>query len=211
MSHLAPNPILANSRRVGDYFGDIDLPRYAALSVGTVGHPQSGERFAFPSPHVQRTSRSAEEMRLEALQRIAGHLGADHRDVFEFIVNRRLARQPASQVAPKPMAWLKNVNNRDAPPSIFAVSKTMNSLFRQLEADKDNKFVNIDRALAEINPEEANPYHAVAVMRALVPFRERLTSWSKVEAAMRDVFSRRFAKSEELRIDVLMHGLSADE
>lgn len=211
MSHLALNPIFANSRRVGDYVGDIDFPRYAALSVGSVGHPQSGERYAFPSPHVPRTSQSAEEMRLELLQKFAGRLAADHGDVLEFIVDRRLARQPVSQAALKPMAWLKNVNNSDAPASIFAVSKTMKSLFRQLEADKANKFANINRALAEINPEKASPYHAVAVMRALAPFREQLTSWSKVEAAMRDVFSRRFAKSEDLKIDVLMHGLSADE
>lgn len=120
-----------------------------------------------------------------------------------------MSAQP-TLTSPKPMAWLTNVNNSKAPEGIFAISKTMSSLLKHIDADKTNPFASINRALTEINRERANPYHAVAVMRALAPLREQLTSWSAVEAMMRDAFSRRFTDGN-LNVDVLMGGLNTDQ
>lgn len=211
MPHLALNPTTADSRRVADYVRDIDFPRYASLLVGTFGHPQSGIAYAFPQPGLQRTLQSAEEMRIELIQKFAGGLSVGRGEIMEFVIDRRRDERQAEKQLAKPMAWLKNVNNKDAPGGIFAISKTMNSLFRQLEADKENELVNINRALSQIEFEKANPYHAIAVMRALLPFRKLLGSWTKVESKMRESLSTRFAKDGSVNVEALMHGLGADE
>jgi hypothetical protein len=101
-------------------------------------------------------------------------------------------------------AWLRNVNNPDAPESLVAVSKTIKSLLRNVEADAPNHLTNVNQLLRQVDAKLANPYHAIAALRTLYTSRAHLPAWGDVQSSLRTEFSMRYAN---LDVDSLMCGL----
>jgi hypothetical protein len=147
-----------------------------------------------------RNFRTTKEGRL-AFQKGEDKYNKEIKDSMKEDLIIKVIEEPA-----KPMAWVINVNNTNAPNSIFAISKTINSLIRHMESDKDNQLNNINSALESINPETVNPYHMVAVLRSLYSVRVQVPSWKVVEKNLRQRLSERGLNSE-YDANVLMHGL----
>lgn len=97
-------------------------------------------------------------------------------------------------------AWIKNSNNSLAPNSIFALSKTTNSLFNFL---RNHSLEEVNFCLEKVDIKNMNSYHIVTVLRTLYPMRKVLSNWKVIEFNVRKELENR-----GLEVDVLLFGLN---
>lgn len=99
-------------------------------------------------------------------------------------------------------AWVKNCNNSLSPNSIFALSKTTNSLVKCL---KNQSVKEINFYLEQVDINNMNSYHIVNVLRHLYSIRKSLSHWHNIEKNVRQEL-----KSRGLEVNILLYGLDED-
>lgn len=191
------------------YSGGLIYSRYFDLAQAQFAPGGSTVAYAFPSAPHERTIQTGSEICRGMVKDFAAHVHSDGTTWVLFSGTLAQALNAHALAAPaKPAAWLRNVNNPEAPESLAAVSKTIKSLLRNLDADEPNHFANINLALTQVDARVANPYHAIAVLRTLYMSRSALPAWSGLQASLRSEFSIRF---REMNVDSLMRGLEVHE